>query len=616
METNMKYFFRILLIILLISVSIKIVWADDVNLEKIVVTPSRIEESYGDTCRNVDVVTSKDIESFGSGNLAGALAGITSVNIKDYGGQGGSKTITMRGATASQVLVSVDGRPVNNPRDGQVDLNSIPLDDIERIEVVHGPGSSLYGSQAMGGMVNIITKRPPKEGQKTEATTSFGTFRTYTEKLLQGARIGKFGYLVTGGYKSSEGFRANSEFNSKDANVKLEYEINGNNNLMLNSGFYTNKAGTPGTITAPDIDDQQKDLQNYFDFNWNFKPDNLTGFRAKIYQNYDRLEFMENSAGSVSQAANSKSIHSTIVRGLDLQFNKKMFDVYQLVCGVNYVGNYNDSTSSAKHRYIVRAGYLENQWDVFNNLTLNLGVRVDDYSNFGIQVSPSFNYLYKLNSGNKIHGLVSRSFRAPTFNDLYWSDDGSSKGNPDLSPEKGITAEIGLETEINKYLSTDITYYRNNFDNLINWVNDGTRLQPTNIKSAIIDGIEFKNKVFLFTDFEFDLGYTFLRAIDDNTGKYLVYQPRNKADFSLKYKNINGFIFEFKGQFTDRRFSDVNNAISVKRFFVFGLSLSKKFDKYLTCFASIDNLFARKYQVIRGYPMPGFSATGGLKLEF
>ncbi|MCG2714086.1 MAG: TonB-dependent receptor [Candidatus Omnitrophica bacterium] len=620
METNMRYFFRILIILLIIllsSVSIKIVWADDVNLERIVVTPSRIEESYGDTCRNVDVVTSKNIESFGSSNVAEVIANITSVNIRDYGGPGGLKTITMRGATASQVLVLIDGRPVNNPRNGQVDLSSIPLDNIERIEVVHGPGSSLYGSQAMGGMVNIITKRPPKKGQKTEATTSFGTFRTYTEKLLQGARIGKFGYLVTGGYKSSEGFRANSEFNSKDANVKLEYEVNSNNNLILNSGFYTSKAGTPGTITAPDIDDQQKDLQNYFDFNWDFKPDNLTRFAAKIYQNYDRLEFMENSAGSAKQVANSKSIHSTISRGFDLQFNSKLADVYQLVCGFNYVGNYNDSTSSAKHRYFVRAGYLENQWDALDNLKLNLGVRVDNYSNFGTEASPSFGFLYRLGQNNKIHGLVSRSFRAPTFNDLYWPNTTTAAGNPDLSPEKGITAEIGLETEINKYLSMNITYYRNNFDNLIDWVKTGEFSQPINIKSAAIDGIEFKNRVFLgSTGFELDLGYTYLRAKDKETGKYLTYQPMNKADASLKYKDINGFTFEFKGQFTDKRFDDANNTISVKRFFVFGLSLSKKFDKYLTCFASIDNLFARKYQVVRGYPMPGFSVTGGLKLEF
>lgn len=612
MKVKVKYYLKGLVVMTALFLAIaKTARADDIDLGKIVVTPSKIEESYGESSRNVDVVTSEDMESQGMANAAQALADITSVNIKDYGGPGGSKTILMRGSTASQVLVLLDGRPVNNPRDGQADLSGIPLDNIDKFEVVHGPASSLYGSQAMGGAVNIITKRPPKKGQKTEVSTSFGTFRTYTEKLLHGARIDKFGYLITGGFQSSEGFRSNSEFNSKDSSLKLEYQINDGNNLIFNSGFYRSKAGTPGTVTSPDIDDKQVKLKNYFDFNWNFKPDTLTGLSAKIYENRDRLEFMENTPNF------TKDIHATKSRGLDLQFNRRLFDNYQLICGFNYVTNLNDSTSSAKHKYIVRAGYLENQWDAFKNLKLNLGVRVDNYSNFGTKASPSFSFLYRLNKNNKIRGLASRSFRAPTFNDLYWPNTATSAGNSGLSPEKGITAEAGFETEINKYLSADITYYRNYFDNLINWVKTGSKWQPTNIKSAVIDGIEFKNKVVLgITGFEFDLGYTYLRAKDDKTGKYLTYQPMNKADAALKYKDLKGFVFEFKGEFTDKRFDDANNNLIVKRFFVFGLSLSKKFDKGLTCFGSIDNLFARQYKVVRDYPMPGFSATGGIKVEF
>lgn len=139
---------------------------------------------------------------------------------------------------------------------------------------------------------------------------------------------------------------------------------------------------------------------------------------------------------------------------------------------------------------------------------------------------------------------------------------------------------------------------------------------PVNIGSALIDGVEFSNTVYLLDSLELGLNYTYMRAIDDKTKKYLIYQPKNKADLSLKYKGLKSFVFEFKGQFTDRRFHNTSNSISVKRFFVFGLSLSKKFSNGLTCFGSIDNLLARKYKVIRDYPMPGFSATGGLKLEF
>ena len=614
----MKPFFKNLVaVIFLISIVPYVSLAGDIDLGKIVVTPSKIEENYGDTARSVDVVTGKEIESSGVKDVAGALTDLTSVDISNYGGQGELKNIRMRGSTAAQVLVTVDGRPVNNPRDGTVDLSGIPLDNIERIEVVHGPVSSLYGSQAMGGTVNIITKQPPVKGFETSVSSSFGTFRTYTDRLLHGGRVGDFGYFFSGGYLSSQGFRDNSKVNSKDANAKFEYSPNDNNTLRLGTGFYRSLSGVPGPISSPDTDDKQLAVTNYFDLGWNFKPDNLTGFSTRVYQNYDRLEFMENSAGSIFETANEKDIHSTVTRGLEFEFNRRLTDFYELICGLNYVGNYNDSTSSAKHKYLVRAGYLENQLDITSKFKLNFGARVDDYSNFGTQASPSLSAVYKISEDIRLHGLIARSFRAPTFNDLYWPDDGWTKGNPNLRPEKGTTGEIGVDAKLCKYLSSGVTYYRSIYKQLINWVPDDNGVwSPTNIGSALIDGVELANTVYLLDDLELGLNYTYLRAIDDKTDKYLIYQPRNKADLSLKYKRTDGYIFEFKGQFTDRRFHNASNSISVKRFFVFGLSLSKKFSHGLTCFGSIDNLFARKYQIIRDYPMPGFSATGGMKLEF
>ena len=216
--------------------------------------------------------------------------------------------------------------------------------------------------------------------------------------------------------------------------------------------------------------------------------------------------------------------------------------------------------------------------DITSKFKLNFGARVDDYSNFGTQVSPSLSAVYKISEDIRLHGLIARSFRAPTFNDLYWPDDGWTKGNPNLRPEKGTTGEIGVDAKLCKYLSSGVTYYRSIYKQLINWVPDDNGVwSPTNIGSALIDGVELANTVYLLDDLELGLNYTYLRAIDDKTDKYLIYQPRNKADLSLKYKRTDGYIFEFKGQFTDRRFHNASNSISVKRFFVFGLSLSKKF---------------------------------------
>lgn len=592
--------------------------AEDIELDKIVVTPSRIEESSADTGRVVDVISSHQISAGASQDLAGALTELTSVDISNYGGPGTSKTIRMRGSTGAQVLVLMDGRPINNPRDGEVDLSNIALDDISRVEVMHGPGSSLYGSSAMGGVVNIITKNPPKAGQKVELYSSFGTARTYNERMSYGANISKFGFLLSGGYQSSEGFRPNSALNAEDSNLKLEYKLNDENNLSLSSGFYKSRLGAPGPASSPDSDDKQNTLKRFFDFNWNFKPDTQTAIVAKLYQNYDKLEFIENSAGSFWDIANKKDIHTTIVRGLDLQFDKQIFDVYRLLCGFNYVNNNNDSTSSAKHKYNVAAGYLENHLDLFDQkLNLNLSARLDDYSNFGTEMNPSLSVAYKFNDDLKFHGLISRSFRAPTFNDLYWPDEGWAKGNSNLKPEKGITGELGIETRINKYLSSSLNYYHSDYNQLIQWSDNGAGVwQPMNVSSAVIDGIESENKIFISDNLDLNINYTYLMAKDDKTHKYLVYQPRNKVDAAIKFHDHNGLVMEFKGQFTSQRFADANNNTKVKDFFVFGLSVSKKFKPGFTCFGSIDNLLNRKYQVINDYPMPGFSFTGGLKAEF
>jgi len=597
-------------IVLLTTVLASCVCAEEIELKKIVVTPSGVEESVADSSRVVDVITAGEIQNSGVSDISEALTSLTSVDISDYGGEAGTKNIRMRGSTAAQVLILMDGRPINNPRDGTVDLTTIPLSDIEKIEVMHGPGSNLYGTGAMGGTVNIITRNPPKDKQETEFTTSFGTFRTYTERLVHGAGFQNFGYLVTGDYESSEGFRQNSAFNAKDFSLKLNYNPNNANTLSFNSGFYKSHAGAPGSITFPDKDDKQTNLNNFLDLNWAFNIDESARLTAKVYNNYDRLEFAQGPG-------TAKSIHTTQARGINLQLSKDFLNTCKAVGGINYVGNFNDSTTTAKHKYNVKAAYIEGHFVPFKDLNMSLGVRLDDYSNFGFQDSPSFTYSYKFLKNNKIHGLISRSFRAPTFNDLYWPDDGYTRGNPNLKPEKGTTFEMGVESQINKYIYLDVTYYRNIYNELINWAPDDLNVwMPTNIGSATIYGVEFKNKLLLTDNFGINIGYTFLSAKDSKTNKFLVYQPENKVDCSLKYENLKGFVCEFKAQYTGTRFHNTDNTVKVKRFVVLGLNVSKKFKHGLTYYASIENMLAKKYQVIRDYPMPGFSITNGLKLEF
>ena len=613
MRKDIKYIFKNLTIVIaLFLIGIRLSWAEDIELEKIVVTPSRSQEAYSESGRKVDMISSRDISYLNPKDISEAIEDIPSVTISDYGSLGAKKIISIRGSTEKQVLVLIDGRLVNSPRSGDIDLSTIPLDNVERIEVLRGPASSLYGSSAMGGVVNIITKEPPRKGQKTEFMSSIGTFRTYQELFSHGARFKKFGYQLNTSYQSSEGYRDNSEFIAKDASSKLTYEFNQGNKLTLNEGFYKDSLGAPGTITSPDLNDKQIDRKNFIDVNWDVVPweDEDIAFSTRVYQNYDRMEFIE------TPEPLDKSTHITKARGINLKYNQGISDVYRMIYGFDWTENLNNSSKTAKHQYIVRAGYLENQIDLLESLKVDFGARLDDYSNFGTEISPSVNLQYRL-KGIKFHSLIARSFRAPTFNDLYWPLSAGSQGNPSLQPEKGITEEFGIEKSFSKSLKIGITYFRSDYDNLIKWQKDADDIyRPKNINSAIIDGIEQEFKIEPFDALNIGIGYTYLRAKDKVTHKYLTYQPKHHANFSIKYKGPAGFNLGLEGQFVDRAFDNATNTIYVKRYYVLDTRLSKDVNKNLNIFFNIDNLLNKKYENRRGYPMPGFSLTSGMKLKF
>lgn len=584
--------------------------SNDIDLDKIVVTPSRTEESYKSAIQKVDVITATDIELSQAESPAKVLEEISSVTIKDYGGQAAAKYISMRGANSKQVLVMIDGRPVNSAHSGDADLGTIPVDNISRIEVVHGPVSGLYGSSAMGGVVNIITKEPPKKGFKTSLYSGFGTFRSYSEILNHGGRFGKFGYFISGDYKSSQGFRGHSEYSAKNSNIKMEYSFTDTDKISFNSGFTKSDSELPGSKTNSVLDDYQKWLKRFLDLTWKVKLLDKLGVSLKTYENHDRLEYTNRPVPL------DRSVHVTKKRGEDLQFNYQLFDFDKLLFGFNYVGNFDDSSKTKKHKYNVKSGYFQNQMELFKKLKIDFGARVDDYSNFGTETTPNISLSYEINDNSKIHSLYGSSFRAPTFSDLYW-DEASSKGNSNLVPEKGKSYEIGIEERFFNNLTADLTYFRNDFKNMINWQlgADGIyRVQ--NIDKASIQGVEFNSNLALNQNLNLSLEYTYQRPQDQKLHKYLTDQPQYKVNTSLGYHNLKGFKINLRWQFVNRTFSNTTNTQYVKRYFLLGLDASKKLNQFAAIFISMDNAANRTYEVVKNYPMPGFSVNGGLKAEF
>lgn len=581
------------------------------DLERIVVTGSYLSHSYADSARSVDVVSRERIEESAAYNLSDILKDKASVDISDYGFLGASKNIRLRGLEGKQVLVLVDGRPVNNSRDGSFDLGTINLDNVERIEVLRGAGANLYGSSAMGGVVNIITKDMPRGKPSTTVSSKFGTGRTYEENISHAYKKERIGYLINYDFQKSEGFRDNSEFQADDVDIRLDYDFNPDNNLSLKSGYYESEAGLPGSITSPDLDDKQTLIKKFIDLDYRRVINESNKIKLKAYENYERLEFIE-SLNPLDQ-----NTHTTVAYGLDAQYICELTNDYSFVFGLNRMDNSINSSTSGKHSYFINAFYIENEIGLFTPLDLNLSLRVDDYSTFGREVNPSLNLRYELNPNAGIYFFIARTFRSPSFNDLYWPADGGYEGNPNLSPETGISAELGFNTRINENLNLSLAVYRSDFDDLIAWAQGSDDVyRPSNINSAVIDGVEFDCDFSPTENLKLDISYAYVHAKDDKTEKFLTYRPEHKSDVSIAYNFAHDLSVALRGQFVNRAFANTSNTQFVKRYYLFGLDINKELSKQLSCFLSFGNLTNRKYQKVRNYPMPGFTVNGGFRLEF
>ncbi len=586
--------------------------SDALDLETIVVTPTRSETTYAKAARSFDVLKSDSIERAKVDNtLANIIDSLPAAKIVDYGGVGQQKKVELRGVDSSNVLIMIDSRIINSPRDGSADLSKIPLDNIERIEVVRGPSSSLYGSSASGGVINIITKRAKKDYFSYE--TNIGSFKTWRNLLNYGAKIRDLDYNLSFSNITSKGYRDNSEYQEYDFNSKVGYELGSMNSFVFTAGTFSDKANLPGRVEMPTLDDRQLDSKNYMDFEWDFKPSDDTTIKTKLYQNYDRLEVYESYVPLV------KSTHTTKMRSMDFSLDQKMTYFYDIVAGFNGQENGINSSDSGKHRYLVRSFYIDNHFDL-DRLQIYFGGRTDNYSflaNDKTKFNPSCNASYEIAKYLKIRGLIGTSFRVPTFNDLFWPATPWAEGNPQLSPEKGFSYEVGMDLVNTNGINIALTYFKSKFKDKISWAEGSDFVwRPTNISNSTIDGIEIGPKIRLMENLDGSVSYTFLRTIDDATKKDIPYKPRNKLSAILTYNLPDNFKATVSYYFSGKSFSDSEHLNTIKAYSVVNLYVNKSITRHFEAFLGIDNLFNLKYQKISGYPMPPFTLNVGGKVKF
>ncbi len=585
----------------------------------IVVTATRIPQAARDVGVSVAVATRERIEELNAQSVGEVLAEIADARLNGYGAMGAQSEITLRGSSAKQVLVMVDGRPVNPASSGAADLSLYPVDQVERIEVIRGPGSVLYGAGAQAGVVNIVTRDPPDK-LTTGVAASYGTKNTRILRLDNGGQLGAgLGYQVTASQNASDGWRDNGACEGYHVSGKLAWDLDPASRLTLNSGFTRQNKGVPGSIDWPTPGAKQHDRLYWFDLTHRHEFAENTRFTGKAFLNQDWQEYQDPDSATDDTGRNQKA-------GLDLQQTLPLGERQLVLAGIYLENDAVDvrdagdaSRIGGQRDLFTGAGFLQDEITLLDRLVATPGLRCDLQSKWGAEISPKLTGLYKLAEATRLKASIGRGFRAPTVNELYWRDN-ATEGNPELKPEESFSYDAGFQQQFGKNSLLQVSVFQSHLKNLIAWFDDGAGVyRAQNVNDAFLQGLEVEAGVQITDTLSGAANYTLLDARDtsgDFDGKALTYRPKNKVGGRLGYRAPWGLKLDVNAEYTDAVFANRANTQELGGFLVLGAYAAQRVMQGVELFARGDNLLNKEYQLLNGYPMPGFSVTGGLKATF
>ncbi|MEW6108264.1 MAG: TonB-dependent receptor [Nitrospirota bacterium] len=603
----MNRFWLMLLPLLMISS----VWADEgaIKIEEVVVTATRVEESVENIAQDVTIITADEIEKGSYYNVTDVLKNVAGVKTVEYGDHGASSSVSLRGSTAEQVLVLIDGKRLNKPGDGQVDLNTItiPLENIERVEILRGASSALYGADAMGGVINIITKIPDKPVTKLSA--SYGRFSTRDLSLNTSRKIGNAGFYLSLSKEASKGFRENSRYDIDAVNTKFTYDFSKDIHAGLNIDYSHRDAGSPGSTGWRTPFATQRD-ENF-----------LAGIDLKIKDTSLKL-FSHNFRIRYINPGIEDNTHKNMIKGIDLQHSLSIGSSNLLTGGIEFLeedidsrDNLFDPTSVGKHSRSRKGVFIQDEILLSEKIILTLGARYDDIDSEE-RISPKASVLIKLPQKINISLSAGHGFRVPAMNDLYWPDTGWAVGNPDLKPEKSTEYEIGLQKFYNGIGNIKIVAFEKRSRDLIQWQEISPwRWSPVNVAKAKVRGFEAESK-FLLGKADFGINYTFMDTKDDETDKKIRFSARHQIKGTASVYPVKGMTVSLEGSYVSKYIVQDGDPGC---YFLLDGKISQKI-KLSNATAEIfiigKNMLNREFQTAKGYPMSPVEITGGVSIRF
>lgn len=495
-----------------------------------------------------------DLENFGGeyNTTSEILSFSPGVVVRDFGGFGQLKTLSIRGSSNDQVVILLDGVRINSPLGGGVDLSTIPLDYVDKFEIIRGGASALAGSDAIGGVVNIVTKRTDRPF--TSASFTYGSFNTLDLNLSRAQTLENLSYFFSFTHAQSEGDfsfksvnglilkRINDEFLSESFLGKVDYDLHGWKIGFLNEFFFDNK-GVPGLGEFQDDSSNQRDFRNLTSIRISKKGflKQSLDFETILFNRFDQLRFKDPKP-TLGIPLDTLSRTFTFGMNPKLTWYAPLNQIITLSTEVR-VDVLRDEEFKNPRRVTFNA-FLGDEIHLLNGLILiNPIIRYDLFRTSGEknstegEFSPKLGVIVSPLRYVSIKGNVGRSFRAPNFSELFFPQENFIGGNPNLKPEKSFDFDFGLVFSHPRF-GFEIDYFRNKIDDLILFVFvSANRIEPRNVGNVTQQGIETSLILRPFNFLEFSGVYTFLDGKLEDTGAQLPGRPRNKLDLRgvLKY---------------------------------------------------------------------------------
>lgn len=621
------------------------------ELDPVTVTASRISESSSESPPAMSVVTRADIDARGATTVADALRVAPGLALSDRGAAGSQAAVSLRGSTANQVLVLVDGVRVNDALTGLVDISAIPLESVERIEVMRGGGSSLYGGDAVGGVVNIITKKaaaplriafenssyiPERRlaiaGVKVEkAPTALSLVDAQKASLSWAPALGGSTLRFAAGaaraanaftFANASGERRemqNASLLAANASAGWTLQAAGGSLSLDAKGAYSRK-GVPGMEGAWTLFAREDDAEAGFVARYateRFLSD-LLSLDASV-----RLDWASIGYEDPEHKANDGH-HRVSTAGLEATQRAYAADGLTLVYGASLdAARAASDTLSASER-LSSGAFLEALLQL-GPLSARPSLRYDYYSDFFSNdplgpIGAGLGLAYKPSADESLKLNLSRSYRVPTFEDLHWPSQAGTSGNPGLQPETAYEANLGYDLRRNG-ISYVATAYLRYAKDVILWQPGADGVwRPSNYGAALYPGLEQELSATFGEGWSVSASYAYLHSLALTGGLSwsddlrLPMTPVHRLSSTLS-REAGPFSWSATAQYASLRYLKLANSAYLPAYFTLDAMARWRASNRSSAYLALDNLFDEQYSIVDGYPMPGTRLRVGVELS-